>query len=78
QIAPIGKRLRFPVAGPEGIVVLKLMAGRKQDLIDVERILAEADLDKELLLRLAREAMVKQPLMQAAKRAGWSGGQLRG
>jgi len=74
QIAPIGKRLRFPVAGPEGIAVLKLMAGRKQDLIDVERILAEAELDDALLLNFAREAKVKQPLMRAAKRAGWSGG----
>ncbi|MBI3995322.1 MAG: transposase [Nitrospirae bacterium] len=44
------------------------------DGVVVERILAEAELDDDLFLTFAREAKVKQPLMQAARKAGWSGG----
>lgn len=71
QPTSVGKRLRFPVAGPEGIIVLKLIAGRRQDLIDVERLLTEAKLDKTLLFSLAKEAGTEPLLKRAAKQAGW-------
>ena len=67
----IGKRLRFPIAGPEAIVVLKLIAGRRQDLIDAERLLAEAELDEVFLFSLARQAKVEKDVRRVARRAGW-------
>lgn len=62
EVMPVGKRLRFPVAGPEAIIVLKLIAGRTQDLVDVERLLTEAEVDGALLRRLARRAKVERQL----------------
>lgn len=71
ETVSIGKRLRFPVAGPEAIIVLKLIAGRRQDLLDTERLLAEAEIDEKLLHRLAGKAKVEKDLLRTAKRAGW-------
>ncbi len=72
KTVPIGKRFRFPVATPEGIVLLKLIAGRRQDWMDVERLLAEAELDEDLLFRLARKTKLEQDLIKVARRAGWN------
>lgn len=72
EVVQIGKRLRFPVATPEGIVLLKLIAGRRQDWMDVERLLAEAELDEDLLFRLARKTKLEQDLIKVARRAGWN------
>lgn len=67
-VMPLGRRLRFPVAGPEAIIVLKLIAGRKQDLVDVERLLTEAEVNRALLRRLARQAKVERRLSRVAGR----------
>jgi predicted nucleotidyltransferase len=68
--------VELPVAGPEGLVVLKLTSGRgeAQDRIDAERLLAEAQLDTRLLARLVTAAGVQEKFNTVAKKAGWQQG----
>ncbi len=49
-------RLKIPVASPEDMIVLKIIAQRKQDLADIENILdAQDEVDVLLVRRIVQD-----------------------
>ena len=65
------RRFRLLRTTSEGVMVMKLVAGRKRDLLYVKRRLAECKLNHTRLLTLAREAGAESLLKRIAKQAGW-------